>query len=209
MYTDQHHDAKGRPASRGRRTAPARLAIAVLGAVAMALALPSPASAQPVLWATSPEDGAALDAAPGEIALTFSEPLDPASSEVTVTGPDLAPIETEPPAVHDTVLIQRMRYSEPGEYTVTVVAVFESGESLESTLTFSVESIPDMLSTDTAAAQDAGADPETSAESTGSNTAAIVGVALLVALAVAAWMLMARQRAKPRDEERERPTPVR
>lgn len=188
MRADHHteHRPRGRK-PRCLRAAPGRLAIAALAAAAFALAPPSPASAQPALWATSPEDGAALDVAPGEIAATFSEVLDGAASDVAVTGPDRAPIELERPAFNDNVLIQPMRYTVPGDYTVTVSAVFEDGQSLEIAFGFSVESIPDMLS---AAVEHAGgSDPEAADTATGgsdANLGLIVGLALLAALAAGA-----------------------
>lgn len=201
MRADHHteHRPRGRRPRR-LRAAPGRLAIAALAAVAVALALPSPASAQPALWATSPEDGAALDVAPGEIAATFSEVLDGASSDVVVTGPDQAPIELEQPAFNDNVLIQPMRYTVPGDYTVTVSAVFEDGQSLESAFGFSVESIPDMLSA--AAVEHAdGSDPEAADTATGgsdSNLGLIVGLALFAALMAAAVGIRLARRSSRR-----------
>lgn len=201
MRADHHteHRPRGRRPRR-LRAAPGRLAIAALAAVAVALALPSPASAQPALWATSPEDGAALDVAPGEIAATFSEVLDGASSDVVVTGPDQTPIELEQPAFNDNVLIQPMRYTVPGDYTVTVSAVFEDGRSLESAFGFSVESIPDMLSA--AAVEHAdGSDPEAADTATGgsdSNLGLIVGLALFAALMAAAVGIRLARRSSRR-----------
>ncbi|MCD0444466.1 copper resistance protein CopC [Glycomyces sp. A-F 0318] len=181
-----------------RRTA-VRLAVAALGAMAFALAPASPAFAQAELWATSPEDGTALDAAPGEIAVTFSETLDGASS-VAVAGPDGSPIELEQPEFNGNVLIQPMRYTAPGEYTVTVTAAFEDGEGLESSFAFSVASIPDMLTVAGAAPEaadgtDAEAATDAQADGSGSGTAVLIGVAVLALVVVTGGMLMIRRGA--------------
>ncbi|WP_112141644.1 copper resistance CopC family protein [Glycomyces dulcitolivorans] len=183
------HARETNPAQAGppKRRTLARLLLTVLGAAALVLAAPTPALAQPALWASSPEDGSTLDAAPGEIALTFSETLDGALSEVTVTGPDQAPIELDAPRFSDNVLIQPMRYTVPGAYTVTVGAAFESGDALESTFGFSVESIPDMLvngAPEGGAEAADGAEPDTAAEESDSNL--VLGIALLAAVVVTA-----------------------
>lgn len=194
-----------RSSSRSAGTALGRLLLAILSAGAFALAVPSPAFAQPALWATSPEEGAALDLAPGEIAATFSTTLEDSSSEVTLTGPDQTPIELEPPRYSDTVLIQPMRYTTPGDYTVTIVATFEDGQTLESSLSFSVESIPDMLFAGASAPGTGnGFDEETptvaATDESDSNAGAVVGVALFVALAgVVGVVMLTRHRARRRS----------
>ncbi|GAA1659364.1 hypothetical protein GCM10009830_00410 [Glycomyces endophyticus] len=173
------------------RRAGARLLLVVLAALASALAAPTPAHAQPELWATSPEDGAVLDAAPGEIAVIYSDALDATGSALTLTGPDQAPIELEPPRVDDTVLIQPMRYTDLGAYTVTVDAVFADGQTVQTTFSFSVEAVDAMLAVggdpiDADAEADAGTEDDAApaAESSGSNL--VLGAAALAAVLVIA-----------------------
>jgi methionine-rich copper-binding protein CopC len=185
-----------------RRLGPVRLALTALSAVAFALALPSPASAQPAVWATSPEDGAALDGAPGEIAVTFSAPLDGTSSTVTLTGPDQAPVELDRPEISDTVLIQPMRYTVPGDYTVTVNAVFEDGQNLDSSFTFSVESIPDMLAAGEADPGEAAVSDAADADEPAPSLAIVIGAAVLAALVVGGGLVMVRRRTRGQGGDR-------
>ena len=184
---------------------PTRLLFAALSAIALTLAVPAPASAQPALWATSPENGAALDLAPGEIAATFSTTLAGASTTLTVTGPDQTAIDLEQPRYSDNVLIQPMRYTAPGDYTVTINAAFEDGEVLESSFSFSIESIPDMLAaehTTSTTGDGSAAEASTTAttDQSDSNTTAL-GVALLAAVVLAVGgILMVRRRKQRRRE---------
>jgi methionine-rich copper-binding protein CopC len=63
-----------------------RLASAVILALA-AVAGGAPASAHALLEQASPKAGAHLAAAPAEVRLTFSEPIEPAFSTLVVSGP--------------------------------------------------------------------------------------------------------------------------
>jgi methionine-rich copper-binding protein CopC len=63
-----------------------RLASVILVALA-ALAAGAPAFAHALLEQAAPRAGARLAAPPAEVRLTFSEPLEPAFSSFTVSGP--------------------------------------------------------------------------------------------------------------------------
>ncbi len=64
-----------------RRTAPA--ALVLLAAIALA----GPALAHAFLQSATPKVGSRLSAAPAEVRLTFSEPIEPAFSSIAIAGP--------------------------------------------------------------------------------------------------------------------------
>jgi methionine-rich copper-binding protein CopC len=65
------------------------LSALVLGALAAAVTLAAaPATADQVLQAVRPGNGATLEHAPDEVVLTFAEPLDGTTVSVTVTTPE-------------------------------------------------------------------------------------------------------------------------
>ncbi|WP_243709317.1 copper resistance CopC family protein [Micromonospora sp. 15K316] len=68
----------------------ARLVLAVSGvALGVSLALPAaPAAAHNSLTGSDPRDGARIAAAPARVELRFLSRLDPATTKITVTGPD-------------------------------------------------------------------------------------------------------------------------
>ncbi|GAA2274200.1 hypothetical protein GCM10009853_030150 [Glycomyces scopariae] len=179
-----------------------------MGAFLLVLASPVPAFAQPEVWASSPEDGALLDTAPGEIAVTFSETLDGAST-VAVAGPDRVPLELEPPRFSENVLIQGMRYPAVGAYTVTVTAVFADGQELETVFSFSVESVPEMLAVDGVAIEGEAADTAGTGESaapSGSSGDSGSNLVLLVAILAAALVIVGGIPAIRRMDRRRRST---
>ena len=71
-----------------RRRAGARLVPALLAAMVLLVAAPSPASAHATLLFTTPSVDGAVPTSPAEIQLVFDQPAVPASSGITVTGPD-------------------------------------------------------------------------------------------------------------------------
>lgn len=76
---------------RHRTGVPAVLAVALVGALATLTVLVGapPAAAHNVLISSDPADGDRLDTAPGEVTLTFDQPIqDVGTNEVAVTGPD-------------------------------------------------------------------------------------------------------------------------
>lgn len=91
------------------------------------LALAGPASGHALLRFADPADGANLDAPPATIALTFTEPLEPALSEIVVEDEEgravhrgRAELATNEP----TVLSIGLEDLEEGVYTVTWQVVF-------------------------------------------------------------------------------------
>ncbi|MEV1290514.1 copper resistance CopC family protein [Micromonospora sp. NPDC049679] len=68
-----------------------RLLLAVIMGALTVLVAAAPAAAHNSLTSSDPKNGARLDRAPSEVRLTFLSRLDPATTKVTVTGPDNVP----------------------------------------------------------------------------------------------------------------------
>jgi copper resistance protein C len=63
------------------------IAVTLLAGLALLLGA-APALAHTRLQSSDPADGASLDSAPEQVALTFNEPMSPEFSTITVIGPD-------------------------------------------------------------------------------------------------------------------------
>ncbi|OZM82375.1 copper resistance CopC family protein [Pseudonocardia sp. MH-G8] len=63
------------------------IAVTLLAGLALLLGA-APALAHTRLQSSDPTDGASLDSAPEQVALTFNEPMSPEFSTITVIGPD-------------------------------------------------------------------------------------------------------------------------
>lgn len=90
----------------------ALVAVALLGGAGTA-------AAHSALVGSDPADGASLAAGPARVALTFSEPVQPGFTAVTVVGPDGSQWQAGPPAEDGAVVTVPVRPLGPaGEYTV-------------------------------------------------------------------------------------------
>lgn len=115
-----------------------RLVLSVLAAVALTLGLAAlPAAAHSELVSSSPSDGAALDAAPVAVELTFNEEISDAGLQVVAQGP-----QGEVPL--GTAVITGPQVSVPwpqgqagGTYTVAYRVVSADGHPINGTLSFS------------------------------------------------------------------------
>ncbi|MER7456356.1 copper resistance CopC family protein [Micromonospora sp. NPDC126480] len=74
--------------ARAVRAWPGVVGVSLLAVGASLLAPPAPAAAHNQLTGSDPRDGARVAAAPQRIELRFLSRLDPATTKVTVTGPD-------------------------------------------------------------------------------------------------------------------------
>jgi copper transport protein len=92
----------------------------LLGALAILVLPAAPASAHATLDQTAPVAGTVLDQLPGEVTLTFSEPVRLVVDKIRVTGPDGVRADTGKPAVRDTELVIPLKSGGPkGTYLVS------------------------------------------------------------------------------------------
>ncbi|MER7002307.1 copper resistance protein CopC [Dactylosporangium sp. NPDC000555] len=110
----------------------------LLGALAI-LVLPSaPASAHATLERTAPVAGTVLDRLPGEVTLTFSEPVRLVTDKIRIIGPDGNRADTGKPAVRDTELVIPLKPSGPkGTYLVSYRAISADSHPISGGFSFS------------------------------------------------------------------------
>lgn len=112
---------------------------AVVSLVILLAALAAPASvfAHSELETATPPDGAVLTAPPTEIVLTFSAPLNPSKSSITLRDPSGAQIaKGGVDSDDDTVMRLTPPALEPGTYEIRWTSVAEDGDLLRDTLHF-------------------------------------------------------------------------
>ena len=114
----------------------------VLGALTLAcLGLPLvgavPAHAHATMVATSPEEGAVLDALPAQVSFAFSEPMDPVAY-VVVTAPDGTALADGDPVVDGKIITQAVDDAGDGTYLMAVKAVSQDGHPLTGRVEFVV-----------------------------------------------------------------------
>ncbi|MGY1693853.1 copper resistance protein CopC [Geodermatophilus sp. SYSU D00814] len=105
--------------------------VLVLG---LLLAAPGTASAHTGLRTTEPAADTSVTAAPQAVTLTFSASV--LGGEVTVTGPDGAPVGSGPVAHDGAVLTAPVALTAAGRHTVTWSAVADDGHALDGTFAF-------------------------------------------------------------------------
>lgn len=191
-----------------RRGAVAGVFAAVVAAMAVLFAVPSPAAAHNVLIDTDPQDGAVLDDAPGRVELTFVEPLNPEYTTIVVTDADQEIVETAGPHIDGGQ--GSVTFPQPlpsGTYTVAYRVISLDGHPVDGSFSFTVEG-------DGAAAEGTGSDPATpgpgdevvddaagdeaaaddNGDRGGGNALLIGAVAVGAVLVAAAGLLLARRR---------------
>src|SRR5689334_15320927 len=103
-----------------RRRAVAALAGLLLGVLAVLLPPAGAASAHAALVSTSPEAGSVLAQSPGEVVLTFSEPVKIVSGRIHVIGPDGKVADAgKARVVNDKLHIPLKPVTDKGTYLVT------------------------------------------------------------------------------------------
>ncbi len=119
-----------------RRSAPAllRLTAALLLAAGLLVTIPATASAHTGLRTTEPAADSTVTATPEAVTLTFSASV--LGGEVTVTGPDGAPVGAGPVAHDGAVLTAPVALTAAGTHTVTWTAVADDGHALDGTFVF-------------------------------------------------------------------------
>jgi hypothetical protein len=119
-----------------RRPAPAllRLTAVLLLAAGLLVTIPATASAHTGLRTTEPAADSTVTATPQAVTLTFSASV--LGGEVTVTGPDGAPVGAGPVAHDGAVLTAPVALTAAGTHTVTWTAVADDGHALDGTFVF-------------------------------------------------------------------------
>lgn len=127
-----------------------RRMFAVLLLVATAgLAFVTPASAHTSLKSSNPAKGASLAAAPSEIVLTFSEPVQVEPGAITVTGPSGAQWTVGQVAVAGPVVTAPVTPAGPaGQYTINYRVISADGDPVRGTVPFTLTAaVPSATST--------------------------------------------------------------
>jgi copper transport protein len=116
---------------------------ALAAALAVLVLLPQAASAHALLEATTPERGARLDAAPGQVTLRFSEPVEAEFGAVRVFDSKGREVQTGPPESSGAEVTARLRdgLGEDG-YTVTYRVISADSHPVSGGFVFVVGDAP-------------------------------------------------------------------
>lgn len=127
----------GAPARRRRLAA--RVVLALVGLVL--LAMPAPAQAHASLVRTNPADGAVLATALDEVVLGFTEPVLVSGSGVRVFAPDSTTLPVDPQIRANDLVLDLPDTQVDGTYLVTWRVVSRDGHPISGSLTFSIGSV--------------------------------------------------------------------
>lgn len=118
---------------------PWSILLAVLFGALTVLALPAaPASAHALLERAAPVAGSVVDQLPGEITLTFSEPVRIIADKIRVTAPDGSRADTGKPAARDAELVIPIKPGSPkGTYLVSYRVISADSHPVSGGYTFS------------------------------------------------------------------------
>src|SRR5690606_9236622 len=97
----------------------------------------SPAYAHVQLASSDPANGATLDAAPTQITLTFTGPVNPQLVKIAV-GRDGQPVKTEQPQVDGKTVTVSLAEGGPGNYSVGYRVLADDGHPINGEVTFTV-----------------------------------------------------------------------
>lgn len=203
-----------RPAS-----SPGAALTAVMSAVVLLvslgwLAAPS-ASAHAFLVSSSPAEGAMLTDVPRDVVLTFSGDLEP-RAQVTVMGPDGAPLHSGRTTVSASTLSQRLSDQSggvPGLYTIAYTATSVDGHEITGQLGFYIggaESGGTGAGADAAAAGPPGlVERSDEPDSSVPTLVWVLLVAVVVLLAAGVTWVLRRRSTRPTQTPATRPMPPR
>ncbi|MEV4509634.1 copper resistance protein CopC [Dactylosporangium sp. NPDC049525] len=176
--------------------------LAMLFGALLILALPAaPASAHALLERTAPVAGSVVDQLPGEITLTFSEPVRIVADKIRVTAPDGSRADLGKPVARDAELVIPLKPGSPkGTYLVSYRVISADSHPVSGGYSFSYGEVSAVPSTG-----DAGADVKTDALVKNAMSVArfigFVGLVLLVGPALVLFALWPR-RLSARDPGR-------
>lgn len=123
-----------------RRLASTTLAAALLGGAAVpAVVLAPVAAAHSVLLSVDPQDGAVLEASPGQVTLAFNEDINRTFASVAVTsGGDRTNLVVGEPVVDGGTVTVRLGELSAGEYTIGYRATSADGHVIAGSSVFTV-----------------------------------------------------------------------
>ncbi|WP_117667066.1 copper resistance CopC family protein [Micromonospora sp. MW-13] len=181
----------------------ARLSLAALAAVLVVLGVPTPAQAHNSLRSADPARDATLNVAPTEIALEFTERLNPTFTTIVVTDAGNQRVGTGAPVVAETR--GTVTLTAPlgnGTYTVAYRVVSADGHPVQGSYAFAVAD-PRSSTNPTAVPVPSGAattSPEApaaaAAKENGSGAGVFIGAAVLVGLVTTAGAMWWRRRIR-------------
>ncbi len=148
----------------------AALALVLLG---LGVGGGTPAFAHASLVGSTPEQGAVLDALPGEVVFEFSDDMD-ATAYVVVTGPDGASATVGDPEVRGTEVRQRLAPGTAaleGTYVMAVKAVSVDGHPVTGRVEFAVGRPSDAGSPEPSESSSPASEPVSAAGRNGSSAA--------------------------------------
>ncbi|MEV0133604.1 copper resistance protein CopC [Dactylosporangium sp. NPDC050688] len=178
------------------------IALAALFGALLTLVLPAaPASAHALLERTAPVAGSVVDQLPGEITLTFSEPVRIVADKIRVTAPDGTRADAGKPVARDTELVIPLKADGPkGTYLVSYRVISADSHPVSGGYSFSygqVSAVPGEA--------DTGADVKTDAlvknAMSGARFIGFAGLVLLVGPTLVLFALWPR-RLSARDPGR-------
>jgi methionine-rich copper-binding protein CopC len=199
----------GRRLSRVGARASAATAIAVALAVT---GVASPALAHNSLTGSSPADGATVARPPATVRLTFLAGLDPATTKISVTGPDGSSATGGAPAYARNRVTVPFRPGAAGRYTVAYQVASDDGHPIKGRVRFTLTTgaapaAPTAAATSaapptppatspTGAGSPAALDPASDEEDSGGTLGWVLGaLVLILLLGVGALLLRRRARA--------------
>jgi methionine-rich copper-binding protein CopC len=109
---------------------------------AFASAISSPAFAHARLQSSDPRAGSTLDSAPKQVRLKFNEPLEPAFSKISLTGPRHRQIPVAATTVDKadpTVITAPLPALPTGEYRIEWSTMTRDGHKVKGEVTFKVK----------------------------------------------------------------------
>lgn len=178
------------------------VALAALFGALLTLVLPAaPASAHATLERTAPVAGSVVDQLPGEITLTFSEPVRIVADKIRVTAPDGTRADTGKPVVRDAELVIPLKAGGPkGTYLVSYRLISADSHPVSGGFSFSYGQV-----SATPGGGDTGADVKTDAlvknAMSGARFIGFIGLILLVGPTLVLFALWPR-RLSARDPGR-------
>ncbi len=114
------------------------LLLAAVFTLALVGLTPHASYAHTQVTASLPADGAAIGTMPERVLLTFSDPLDPSTVQVNVTGPNRTPAIAGPVSVRGRTAQQPVRASGNGTYLVSYEVISADTHVVKGTLTFTL-----------------------------------------------------------------------
>lgn len=156
----------------------------LLSALTPIVLLPQPASAHAALRSSEPVANAFLQRAPGQITLTFTEPIDSRTSTVRLLDATGKPIQTQAPSVSGISLTATLPQLPPGIYNVLWSNTSKvDGHAISGSFPFTVlkadGSLPDQSNSVTGLSSDP--DPQPLADGVAVRALSLLGLAMVVA----------------------------